>query len=192
MILGISGGTEGGNADILVKAALDECKKAGRETTFVNISKKKILSCTDCGACRSADCPLKDDMSELLRLLTEADGIIIGSPTYFANVSSHISLMMERTLPIRRQGFKLRNKVGGAIAVGGSRNGGQESVIRTIQNFFTVHGMVVVGDDVPTAHFGGIGIGRTLGDASKDDTGLETARNLGKHLVEVVLSMKNR
>jgi multimeric flavodoxin WrbA len=190
MILGISGGSESGNADILVKASLEECKKAGLETKFINISKRKILSCTDCGACRSAPCPLKDDMQGILDSMAGADAMIIGSPTYFANVSSHISLMMERSLPLRRQGFKLRNKVGGAIAVGGSRNGGQESVIRTLQNWFTLHGMIVVGDDAPTAHFGGIGVGRGPGDAAKDDVGLETARNLGKHVAEIVSAMK--
>jgi len=186
MILGISGGADNGNVDILVKAALDECKKAGLETRSVNISRKKILSCTDCGVCKTADCPLRDDMPELLRLMTDADAIIVGSPTYFANVSSHIALMMERSLPLRRQGFKLRNKVGGAVAVGGSRNGGQEFVVNLIRNWFSLHGMIVIGDDAPTAHFGGIGVGRNPGDTAKDDIGLETAKNLGKHVAEIV------
>jgi multimeric flavodoxin WrbA len=190
MILGISGGVENGNADILVKAALEECKKAGLGIKFLNISKKKLLSCTDCGVCRSAPCPLKDDMQGILDAMVEADGMIIGSPTYFANVSSHISLMMERSLPIRRQGFKLKNKIGGAVAVGGSRNGGQEFVVNVIRNWFSLHGMIVVGDDAPTAHFGGIGVGRSAGDAAKDDIGLETARNLGKHVAETVSTMK--
>lgn len=186
LVLGVSGGKGNGNVDILVKAALEECRKAGLQTEFLNISKKKILSCTDCGVCKSADCPLKDDMSGILKLMEKADGMIIGSPTYFANVSSHISLMMERSLPVRRQGFKLRDKVGGAIAVGGSRNGGQEFVVNVIRNWFSLHGMIVVGDDAPTAHFGGIGVGRNLGDTAKDEIGLETARNLGKHIAEVL------
>jgi len=185
-ILGISGGKENGNTDILVKATLEECKKAGLKTEFLNISRKKILSCTDCDVCKEKDCPLPDDMGSILKALENADGLIVGSPTYFANVSSHISLMMERSLPLRRQGFKLRNKVGGAVAVGGSRNGGQEFVINTIQNWFTLHGMLVIGDGAPTAHFGGIGTGRSSGDAAKDDIGLETARNLGKHMAEVI------
>ncbi len=190
MILGISGGVESGNTDIMVKAALDECEAAGLKTAFMNISKKRILSCIDCGACKDRECPLKDDMQEILDAMVKADALIIGSSTYFANVSSHISLMFERSLPIRRQGFKLRNKLGGAIAVGGSRNGGQESVVRTIQNWFTLHGMLVVGDDAPTAHFGGIGVGRALGDAATDEVGLETARNLGRHVAEMCKKLK--
>lgn len=185
-VLGISGGKEGGNTDILVKAALLECESAGVKTKFASIYNKKILSCTDCGACRSKDCPLPDDMGDILKLLVEADGIIVGSPTYFANVSSHISLMMERSLPLRRQGFKLKNKLGGAVAVGGSRNGGQEAVVGILSRWFTLHGMLVVGDDAPTAHFGGIGVGRNSGDTSSDEVGLETARNLGKHMAELL------
>jgi multimeric flavodoxin WrbA len=186
MILGISGGKQNGNTDSLVKTALEECKKSGFETEFLNLSKKDIKPCTDCDVCKKGDCPIGDDMGGILRLLAKADGIILGSPTYFGNVSSRVSLMFERSLPLRRQGFKLRNKVGGAIAVGGSRNGGQEFVVRAIQNWFTLHGMIVVADDAPTAHFGGIAVGRKTGDAARDETGLETVRNLGKRVAEVV------
>ncbi len=192
MVVGISGGKHGGNTDTLVRIALQECKNSGLETRFVNLSSKKILPCTQCGECKKRACPIPDDAGEVLRLLEEADGIIVGSPTYFANVSSHISLLMERSLPLRRQGFRLRNKVGGAIAVGGSRNGGQEFVVRAIQNWFTLHAMIVVGDDGPTAHFGGIGVGRDPGDVDTDETGINTARNLGKHVAEMVLIIREQ
>lgn len=182
MILGISGGREGGNTDFLVKEALSICGDEGYGTEFLNLRTIDIGSCRDCGACQNGDCIQKDDMVEVLDLLEGSEAIIIGSPTYFANTSSHISLMMERSLPARRHGFKLRGKVGGAIAVGGSRNGGQENVVRNIQNWFTLHSMTVVADDAPTAHFGGIGTGRSKGDSAEDKTGLATSRNLGKRI----------
>ncbi len=190
MILGISGGKEDGNTDVLVKVALEECKKAGIETTFINIFNKDLCSCNDCGACKVGECPIKDEMKEILDLLVEADGIIIGSPTYFANVSSRISKIMERSVSLRRQGFKLKDKIGGGIAVGGSRNGGQEFVVKTIQNWFTLHGAIVVGDSPPTAHFGGIGMGKGKGDAKDDKPGVETSRNLGIHMAEIVKKLK--
>ena len=191
MILGISAGKVGGNTEILVKAALEECKAAGLEIEFITLWGKKLNPCVDCNKCKSQPSCWQDDaMKEIQPLLEKADGVLIGSPTYFANISSRLAMVFERTLPLRRNGFKLKNKVGGALAVGGSRNGGQEAVIGIIQNWFTLHGMLVVGDDAPTAHFGGIGVGRTTGDAAKDDIGLETARNLGKHLAEVVKKLK--
>lgn len=184
MILGISAGKPEGNTEILVKAALEECEG---ETRFISLWDKKINLCVDCGKCREQDyCWQKDDMKEIHELLEKADGIIIGSPTYFANISARLALMFDRSLPLRRRGFKLKNKVGGAIAVGGSRNGGQEFVVKTIQNWFTLQGAIVVGDDVPTAHFGGIGWGMKKGDTAKDEPGQTTARNLGKHVSEVV------
>ncbi len=191
MILGISGGKPKGNTEVLVRAALAECEKAGLETKFISLWDKEIKPCVDCGKCRSQEtCWQDDSMGEIQPLMEEAEAMIIGSPTYFANVSSRISAMFERSLPMRRNGFKLRNKVGGAVAAGGSRNGGQEFVVKTIQNWFTLHGMLVVGDDAPTAHFGGIGVGRKPGDTASDDIGMATAVNLGRHMAEVVLSLK--
>jgi multimeric flavodoxin WrbA len=191
MILGISAGRPGGNAETLVKAALEECEKEEEETEFLSLWDKEINVCTDCGKCREEDeCWQEDDMKSIQPLLEKADGIIIGSPTYFANISSRLALMFDRSLPLRRRGFKLKNKVGGAIAVGGSRNGGQEFVCKSIQNWFTLHGAIVVGDGVPTAHFGGIGWGRKPGDTAEDDAGQETARNLGKHIAEIVKRMR--
>ncbi|MBN2518445.1 MAG: flavodoxin family protein [Candidatus Altiarchaeota archaeon] len=186
MILGISGGKKGGNTDYLVKLALEECKKAGHKTDFLNLWAKEIKPCLDCGVCKTGDCPISDDMNSILGLMEKADGIIIGSPVYFGSVSSHISLLFERSLPARRHDFRLRNKVGGGIAVGGSKNGGQEFVLRTITNFFTLHDMVVVGDSMPTAHFGGAAQGRNTGDASKDEDGVATVKNLGKKVAEVL------
>jgi multimeric flavodoxin WrbA len=186
MILGISAGKPDGNTDILVNAALAECEKAGLETKFLSLWDKKINVCVDCGKCKSGECWQDDSMKEIQPLLEKAQGIIIGSPTYFANVSARLSLMFERSLPLRRGGFRLKDKIGGAIAVGGSRNGGQEHVIATIQRWFSLHGAIAIGDSPPTAHFGGIGCGRGPGDAESDEAGLETSRNLGKHIAEVI------
>jgi multimeric flavodoxin WrbA len=187
MILGISAGRTKGNTEVLVKAALGECQKEGLETKFISLWDKEIKPCVDCGKCRENDeCWQDDSMKEIQTLLEEADAMIIGSPTYFANISGRLSLMFDRSLPLRRRGFKLKNKLGGAVAVGGSRNGGQEFVVAAIQRWFTLHGMLVVADDVPTAHFGGIGMGRSPGDSKDDEPGMDTARNLGKHMAEVV------
>jgi len=188
MILGISAGKEGGNTDVLVKAALKECEDAGLETSFINISKKDIKSCTDCGGCRDpkVDCTIRDDMDEIRPMLESAEGIIVGSPTYFGNMSSHCALMFERTLPLRRHDFKLKNKVGGAIAVGGSRNGGQEYVLRSIHAWMLIHDMIVVGDSKPSAHFGGVAMGRGPGDSADDEPGMNTSKNMGKKVAETV------
>ncbi len=165
-VLGISGSPRKGNTEILVKKALDVCESEGLKTKLVSLA---------------------DDIStdEILGYMCDARAIIIGSPTYFANVPAKLKDLMDKTIILRRQGRKLKNKIGGAIAVGGSRNGGQEYVILAIHNFMLIHEMLVVSDK-DTAHFGGIASGRNLGDVVNDKEGLETTENLGKRLVEIL------
>ena len=189
MILGISGGKRGGNTEFAVKAALEECKKAGLETDFINLNNLDINHCIDCGKCRAMDvnCWQEDDMPEVIEKLEAANGIIIGSPVYFGNISSRLATLFERSLPLRRHDFRLKNKIGGAIAAGGSRNGGQELVISNIHSWMFIHDMIVVGDAKPTSHFGGMVTGRDPEEVATDETGLETVRNLGKKMAETVL-----
>jgi len=132
---------------------------------------------------------ITENFDEILADMCDAKAIIIGSPTYFANVPAKLKDLMDKTIILRRHGRKLKNKIGGAISVGGSRNGGQEYVILAIHNFMLVHEMIVVGDK-DTAHFGGIAIARNLGDVLNDKDGLETCENLAKRIVEVLKGVK--
>jgi len=165
-VLGISGSPRHGNTEILVKKALEVCEKEGLKTKFLSLA---------------------DDINanEILDIMVDARAIIIGSPTYFANVPAKLKELMDKTIVLRQQGKKLKNKIGGAIAVGGSRNGGQEYVILAIHNFMLIHEMIVVSDK-DTAHFGGIAVGRNIGDVLNDKEGIQTAENLGKKIAEVL------
>jgi multimeric flavodoxin WrbA len=192
-VLGISGSPrKDGNTSTLVRKALSACKSRGAEMQFIELAGREIKYCTDCNTCVEENgykCPKKDDVEQILESMKKADAIIVGSPTYFASVSGQLKTLFDRTLPLRRNGMALAGKVGGAISVGGSRNGGQENVVRDIQNWMLVHEMVVVSDK-RTAHFGGISVARGIGDAGKDETGLATAENLGTKVYETVSRMK--
>ena len=107
---------------------------------------------------------------------------------YFGSVTSQLKMFMDRSRPLRMN-FKLRDKVGGAIAVGGSRNGGQETTISTIHEFLLIHDAIVVGDGAPLAHYGGTGVGKVKGDAKTDDVGVETSRNLGRRVAELAMKL---
>jgi len=184
-ILGISGSPrKNGNTDILIKRALDLCKKNGAEIEFLSLSDSRLEYCDACYSCKMGSCIKKDDVQKILNSMTKSDAIIIGSPTYFSSISGRLKTLFDRSLPLRIHGYKLRDKVGGAIAVGGSRNGGQEFVIRDIHNWMLLHEMIVVSDR-KTAHFGGIAVGRNPGDVLKDETGLKTVDNLAIHIVEI-------
>lgn len=187
-VLGISGSPRAkSNAADLLAAALAECGKTGLKTELVELAGKRIGDCVACEKC--PPCVIKDDMQPLYAKLEGADAIIVASPTYFAAPPGLLKSFFDRTLALRR-GFKLKGKVGAVIAVGGSRNGGEENVCRDIQNWMLIHDMTVVGDGAPTAHFGGIAVARNEGDAEKDEKGMETARNAGRRVAEELARRK--
>jgi multimeric flavodoxin WrbA len=90
---------------------------------------------------------------------------------------------------LRRNGFLLRDKVGGVIAVGGFRNGGQELTIQSVHNAMLVQDMVVVSEGRPTSHYGATLWSGYPEGIEKDAFGLETARSLGKRVAEVAAKM---
>ena len=115
-------------------------------------------------------------------------GIIIGTPVYFSNMSSLCKAFLDRWMAFRST-FALRNKVGGAVAVGAARNGGQELTLQTIHAAMFCQDMIIVSDGKPTARLGGILVS-TKDDISKDEAGLATARSLGRRVAEVALLLR--
>jgi len=169
-----------------LKKAMDVCEKEGLETEIVTLFDKEIGLCTVCDVCREKyDCPIKDDMQEIYDKLVSADALILASPVYYASVSGKMKNLFDRSLPLRRNGVKLRNKIGGAIAVGASRNGGQELTCEYIRTWMGLQEMIVV-TDKGTAHFGGIGWVPRGTNPADDKIGIETCENLGLKISEVL------
>ncbi len=185
--MGISGSpNRGGNAEHLLDQALRIATERGFRTEKLLSSELEVGFCTDCGECgRGRPCPIEDDMAAVRETLADASGIIVASPVYFGNVTGQLKALFDRTLLLRRQGFLLKNKVGCAVAVGRSRNGGQEKTIEAIQTWMHIHGMVVVGDD---SHFGGIAVE----PSREDEIGIETARATAMKLCDVLDLMQKR
>jgi len=185
-IIGIAGSPrKKGNSTFLVKEALKAAEEAGADTEIFNLGEMEIEPCTACDICKMAgECPKDDDIGFLLTKIQEAHGLIIGSPVYFGNVSAQLKILMDRSRPLRSD-FKLKDIVGGAITVGGSRNGGQETTISAIHEFLLIHDAIVVGDGSPLAHYGGTGFAGAAGDIEDDNFGIETSKNLGKRITEL-------
>ncbi len=171
-ITGISGSpNSGGNNEKIIDLALSIAKEKGYETEKILLSKLKVSPCNDCGTCRkSKDCPIEDDMADICEKLESSDAILVSSPVYFGSVSAQVKALFDRSILLRRNGFLLKGKVGGAFAVGGSRNGGQEFTIQAIHSWMHIHGMLVVGD---MSHFGGT----ALRPVESDEVGLKTVRD---------------
>jgi multimeric flavodoxin WrbA len=189
-IIGIVGSPRtDGNTSYLVEIALKSAETLGAETEIINLGSSDIEPCVACDICKATgECAIYDDMRDINEKLMESDGLIIGSPVYFGSVTAQLKMLIDRTRPLRGS-FKLKNKVSGAIAVGGSRNGGQESTIAVIHDFLLIHDAIIVGDGSPLAHYGGTGVGGPKGDTEKDEVGIETSKNLGKRVAELALNL---
>ncbi|MBI5770526.1 MAG: flavodoxin family protein [Verrucomicrobia bacterium] len=137
---------------------------------------------------KSSDRP--DDFPALQARLAAPDvhGILMASPVYMGIVSSPLKALFERMVAFRRGGFPLRNKVGGAIAVGSGRNTGVELILQQLILFMMSQGMVLVGDGKPGDHWGGT-IQSQGEELVKDEPSLNTVRGVGKRVAEVALRM---
>ena len=99
-----------------------------------------------------------------------------------------MKIFMDRSRPLRID-FKLKDKVAGAISVGASRNGGQETTISAMHEFLLIHDAIIVGDGAPLAHYGGTGVGGVVGDSEQDEHGIETSINMGKRVAELAIKL---
>ncbi|MHA1383539.1 MAG: flavodoxin family protein [Candidatus Helarchaeota archaeon] len=183
-ILGISTSPrKNKNTEFIVKKALENIKDC--ETEFISLAELEVKPCSSCDACKNkAECIIEDDMHRIYELLKDANGIIIGSPVYFGNMSAQCKALIDRTLMLRRHKMALKDKVVGVVVVGRSRNGGQELVARSIQSAFLIHECLIVSDQ-ETAHFGGL----VHEPAEKDEVGIKTVVNLAKKVESLVLKL---
>ncbi len=194
-IVGVSCSPRKGKSTFL---ALQACLQAAKETfpeietTLIELSDMKINGCLACGKCMKVlECSQEDDFVQLIPLLSNpaVGGLIVATPVYFGLMSSQCKAFFDRCVMFRRNGFLLRNKVGGVIAVGGVRSGGQELAIQAVQTAMLVQDMIVVSEGKPTAHFGATLWSSHPEGIEKDSFGLETARSLGQRVAEVALKI---
>ena len=169
---------KGKNTEILVREALSGAEAAEAEVELVRVADLNLSPCDGCRSCRnSGECWIEDDMQNVYEKLVSADGILMGSPVYFWSVSGQAKIFIDRTLPLNYPSPRLKNKVGGAIAVAGRR--GCVNTLSIINNFFLGHGMCAA--ELGVACHGGI---------EKDKQALERARALGTRLCELIDHIK--
>ena len=133
----------------------------------------------------------QDDFPSLVPKLTDPKvrGIILGTPVYFGNMSSLCRAFLERCIVLYQDKFALRDKVAGVVAVGGTRNGGQEVTIQSVQISLFCQQMIVVGNGNPSPRLGGTVWSGAPGGVLKDEFGMATTRALGRRVAEVALRM---
>jgi multimeric flavodoxin WrbA len=165
-----------GNTSIAISTVFRELEKEGVQTEFVQLGGSDIRGCRACYKCfenKNSRCIQKDDLNSFVEKMIESEGIIIGSPTYFSNVSTEVKALIDRAgLVARANDHLLRRKVGAAVVA--ARRAGAAHVYSSINYFFGIGHMIM-----PGSSYWNLGFGRNPGEIVKDEEGMATFRDLG-------------
>jgi multimeric flavodoxin WrbA len=173
-----------GNTAILIRRVFAELEKEGIATELVQLSGERIRGCAACYACmknKNRRCVIDDDIANTcIQKMAEADGIILGSPTYFTDVTSEMKALIDRAgFVARANGDLLRRKVGAAVVA--VRRCGAIHTFDTLNHFFFIGQMVV-----PGSCYWNVGIGRDIGEVERDEEGMKTMQVLGENMAWVL------
>lgn len=177
-----------GNTSILLNLVLDELKSEGIETELYSLAGKPIQGCIACYKCfekKNNRCAVeKDIINECIEKMIAADGILLGSPTYFADVSAGMKALIERCGMVGRANTGLyQRKVGAAVVA--VRRAGAIHVFNSLNYFFTINEMII-----PGSSYWNIGIGRQPGEVNNDNEGVQTMKSLGRNMAWLLRKIK--
>jgi multimeric flavodoxin WrbA len=169
-----------GNTAILVQEVFKELKKGGIKTELVQLAGKKIRGCIACGKCFTRQdkmCAVKGDIvNDCIEKMLVADGIILASPTYFADVSAEMKALIDRSGFVAKANQDMfKRKVGASVVA--VRRGGAIHAFDTMNHFFFISQMIV-----PCSSYWNIGLGLAPGDVNGDEEGLATMQALGANM----------
>jgi multimeric flavodoxin WrbA len=169
-----------GNTAILVRHAFAELEKEGIETDMFQLAGRQIHGCIACYKCfdnKDKRCAVNDDcLNECIEEMAESDGIILASPTYFADVSASMKALIERAgLVARANDDMLQRRVGAAVVA--VRRGGAIHAFDSINHFFFIGQMIV-----PGSIYWNVGVGKDVGEVENDEEGVRTMQVLGRNM----------
>ena len=175
-----------GNTYHCLNVVMEELKAEGVESEYIWIGKGKLQGCTACYECIDNDdqrCVLPGDkMNDYIEKMLASDGIIIGSPTYFSDLTTNTKALIERAG--YATGGHLKHKIGAAVVA--VRRAGANHVFSSINFFFLIKQMFVVGSS-----YWNVGIGRDPGEVLNDEEGIRTFKNLGKNIAYLLKKLKS-
>jgi multimeric flavodoxin WrbA len=169
-----------GNTAILIRRVFSELEKQGIETELVQLAGQPIHGCRACGQCvknKDRRCAVDDDIvNACIEKMLVADGIILASPTYFADLTSETKALIDRAGYVARaNGDMFQRKVGAAVVA--VRRTGAIHAFDSINHFFLIGQMIV-----PGSSYWNIGIGRAKGEVEQDEEALRTMETLGQNM----------
>ena len=169
-----------GNTAILVRYVFGELTKEGIDTELIQLAGRKIKGCIACRKCfenKDQRCSVKDDiLNECLEKMIEAEGILLASPTYFADITTEMKALIDRAGYVAKaNGDMFKRKVGAAVVV--ARRAGAIHAFDSINHFFLISQMIV-----PGSRYWNLGFGLEKGDVEKDTEGIQIMKVLGENM----------
>jgi len=179
---------KGGNTETLLKQVLEPLGKAGWETELVQVGAKKIRGCIACFKCfenKDLRCSVKTDIfNEVMEKMLKADALILGSPTYFTDVSAELKALLDRSGMVALANDRaFAGKIGAAVVA--VRRAGATHVFDTINHMFLMSQMIV-----PGSTYWNLGIGLKKGEVKADEEGLNNMLNVGETIAWLGKAMK--
>jgi len=176
-----------GNTAILIKHVFQELEKEGIETEMVQLAGSSIRGCIACQKCfenKDQRCAVTSDIvNDCIDKMLSSEGIILGSPTYFSDVTSEMKALIDRAGYVARGNDNmLRHKVGAAVVA--VRRAGSIHAFDTINHFFLISQMFI-----PGSIYWNIGIGLNKGDVESDEEGIQTMQILGQNMAWLLKKM---
>lgn len=180
-VVGINGSPHReGNTSILIKTIFSELEKQGIETEFIQLGGKPVRGCAACGQCfvsKDKSCVIKNDIiNECIEKMSEADGIILGSPVYFADVTTEMKALIDRAgMVSMANGDLFKHKAGAAVMA--VRRGGAIHAFDTMNHFLHIMQTFQVG-----ASYWNMVYGREIGEVEADQEGIQNMKVLGENM----------
>ncbi len=168
----------GGNTEILLKKVLEPLTASGWDTEFIQLGGARVRGCQACYECfkrKDSRCSQKDDFfNQCFEKMVAADAIILGSPTYFTDVSAEMKALLDRAgLVALANGGLFRGKIGASVVA--VRRGGGTHAFDTMNHMFLMSGVIV-----PGSTYWNLGFGLEKGDVAKDDEASRNMNDLGQ------------
>ncbi len=169
-----------GNTALMIGYLFEELQKEGIETEMVQLAGEHPHGCIACYQCfknKNGRCIVDTDcINSCIEKMEAADAIVLASPTYFADISTELKALIDRCgMTSRANGDLFKRKLGAAIVT--QRRAGGIHAFDTINHFFTIGQMIIVGSS-----YWNIGFGREKGEVAEDKEGINTMHDLGKNM----------
>jgi len=169
-----------GNTAILLNTVLEELQREGMETELIQMDGIALPGCRACYKCfknKNRHCSVETDMlNEVIDKMLAAEGILLGSPTYFSDVSANMRAFIERCgFVARANDYMFKRKVGAAVVA--VRRAGAIPAFSGMNLF--LHYMQMI---MPGSSYWSMALGRDIGDVRKDEEGMQIMRDLGRNM----------